>query len=163
MIVLSLIVAAALTIVDQITKYYAMQSIALNSSFEVIKNFLSFSYIQNTGVAFGFLEGMQWIYIPVTILGCLALIFALFKYKHHTFWSYGAIILLLSGGVGNLIDRIRLGYVVDFIKLHFFKYIFNFADCCVTVGAVMFFIAVVLYKENNNNKDSDKPKIANEK
>ena len=72
---------------------------------------------------------------PYTLVVAGAILAALFLYKHHSVFSYVAAALLLAGGVGNLIDRIVNGYVVDFIHVMFFGYIFNIADCCVTIGA----------------------------
>lgn len=164
MTVVILAIAAVLAIVDQVSKYFVLLNLKPIGSVEVIHNFFSLSYLENTGVAFGFLENMRWLYIPMTIIGCGALIVFLFKYKHHTFLSYSAVALILAGGVGNLIDRIVLGYVVDFLYFHFFPYIFNFADCCVTVGAVLFVIAVftgtggkrkVTTEEKANNPENE--------
>ena len=156
-----LVVATVFIIADQVIKYFIVQNLQPAGLIEVIKGFFSLKYIENTGVAFGFLENMRWIFIPLTILGCLAILWILFKYKSHSFWSYSAMTLLLAGGIGNLIDRIHYGYVIDYLYFHFFSYVFNLADCCVTVGAVLFVIAVLradsAHTEKGKKHESEDP------
>lgn len=156
MTVVILAIATLLAIADQVIKYFVRLNLKPIGTVEVIQNFFSLSYLENTGVAFGLLKNMSWLYIPMTIVGCGVIIVMLFRYKHHTFWSYSAITLILAGGIGNLVDRIVLGYVVDFFNVHFFPFIFNFADCCVVVGAILFVIAVL-------TSTGDKHKDKNEK
>lgn len=153
-----LLISAALICVDQLTKFFVVQNIApegggIPNAIPLIEGFLDITYVENTGMALGLLENQRWIFIPLTIIGMLALGIILFRYKKHNFWSYGAITLLIAGGIGNLIDRIIKGYVVDFISVSFFPYVFNFADCCVTVGAVMLILAVI-FSERQEKKDA---------
>ncbi len=148
--VIALAAAVLLLAVDQITKYYVLLGLKPAGSVTVIGGLLEFSYVENTGAAFGILKDHMWIVIVVTLAAFTVIPILLFRYRNHTFFSLAASALLLAGGIGNLIDRVRLGFVVDFIHVLFFPYIFNFADCCVTVGAVLLVIHVVLlsYREN---------------
>lgn len=165
--VLCLVLMAVLVVIDQITKYFVVLNLKPIGSVNVIGEFFRLSYLENTGAAFGMLENHRWIFISITILGCLALIIFMFVYKHHNFFSYAAITLIVAGGVGNLIDRIINGYVVDFLSFNFFRYTFNFADCCVTVGAVCVIIAFIIsekesLKESKNSKISEDENIEEE-
>ena len=107
--------------------------------------------MENTGAAFGLFKNIRWLVVAVTVIAIVAIIVLLFRYRHHSFFSYAASALLISGGIGNLIDRMAYGFVVDFIHVLFFDYIFNFADCCITVGAVLFVIHVLFFTRSEEN------------
>lgn len=146
------LVAALLVAVDQLTKYFVLRHLKPVGSIEVIKNFFFLSYVENRGAAFGFLAGHRWLFMPLTAIGCFALLAFLLLYKKHGFLSRTAVTLVLAGGIGNMIDRIALGYVVDFINFPFFGYVFNIADCCVVVGACCFIIAFALQERKEHKK-----------
>jgi signal peptidase II len=96
--------------------------------------------------------------VPITVAATVAIAVLLFRYKRHTFFSYATSALLIAGGIGNLIDRIAYGFVVDFIHVLFFDYIFNFADCCITVGAVLFVIHVLFFtRSEEDTKGKEEP------
>lgn len=147
--IIALLVAAVLLGVDQLTKYFVLQKLKPVGSVTIISGLLEFSYIENTGIAFGLFKNTKWLIIALTVVAFAAIATVLFRYKSHTALSYVASTLLIAGGIGNLIDRLLYGFVVDFIHVMFFDYIFNFADCCVTVGAVLFVLHVILisYRE----------------
>ncbi len=142
--VIVLLVAVVLLAVDQISKYYVLRFLRPVGSISVIDGLLEFSYLENTGAAFGLFHNIPWAIFVFNILVSLVLLIILFRYRNHTFFSLAALALLLSGGIGNLLDRVFHGFVVDFIHVLFFGYVFNFADCCVTVGAVLLSIHVLL-------------------
>lgn len=96
----------------------------------------------------------MWFVVAVTLAVSAVIIVLLFRYKHHTFLSYATSALLIAGGLGNLIDRILHGFVVDYIHVLFFDYIFNFADCCITVGAVLFVLHVLFFSRDHQEKKS---------
>lgn len=145
----ALLAAAVLLGIDQLTKYFVLQKLKPIGSVTVISGLLEFSYIENTGAAFGLFKNSMWLIMTLTAIAFVAIAVVLFRYKNHTLLSYIASTLLIAGGIGNLIDRMLYGFVVDFIHVMFFDYIFNFADCCVTVGAVLFVLHVLLisYRE----------------
>lgn len=156
--VLLIMASAALIIVDQITKRLAAAFLgdSASRSVTVIPGLLEFRYLENTAAAMGLFQGMIWMVMILSALVAIGIIGAIFLYKGHTWASYTAAVLLLAGGVGNLIDRItNLGpggerFVVDFIHIEFFPYIFNFADCCVTIGAV--FLVVHFFVSSRREK-----------
>lgn len=134
---LALAVAAVLIVVDQITKALVVENLRDAGVVKVIPGLLEFVYLENTGTAFGLFAGMTWVISLLTGLIALVLAGALVLYKKHSVFSFLSATLLLAGGTGNLIDRVVQGYVVDFIHITFFPYIFNVADCFVTVGAAL--------------------------
>lgn len=140
---LSLAVALVLLVTDQLIKYFILQYLKPVGTIPVLEGFLELSYVENTGVAFGMLSGAIWLVILVTLLACAFVIVLLFRYRNHTFFSYATAALVISGGLGNLVDRMHLGYVVDYFHVLFFDYVFNFADCCITVGAICFIIHIL--------------------
>lgn len=140
---------------DQITKYFVDLKLKPIGTVEVIKGFFSLDYLENKGAALGILQDHRWVFIVLTTIVCIAMIVFLFHYKKHNFWTYSTICLIFAGGVGNLIDRIFRGYVIDFIYIHFFSYRFNIADICVTVGSIVFIITMIMLEKNERKKASE--------
>lgn len=157
--VLLLAVSAALIVVDQVTKHLAVTVLRDGParSVSVIPGLLEFRYLENTAAAMGLFRGLIWMVVPLSVLVAIGIIVVLFLYKDHTWASYTAFSLVLAGGVGNLIDRVvNVGpggerFVVDFIHVEFFPYIFNFADCCITVGAVFLVIHFIIASRREKN------------
>ena len=146
--IFALIGAAVLIVVDQIMKWLATLYIKPVGTMEIVPGFLDFTYHGNDGAAFGILSSQTWIFVIITALVCIALVIGLFVYKKHTTLSRMACALIVAGGVGNLIDRVfNNGYVIDFIHVKFFPPIFNFADCCVSIGVVLLFIYVIFHTD----------------
>ncbi len=155
---LVLAAAALLLAVDQITKGAVLERLKPIGAVTVIPGLLEFSYVENTAAAMGLFGGLIWLVVLVTVVTCVAILVLLFRYKGHTFFSYMTSALLLAGGVGNLLDRIQYGYVVDFIHVLFFQYVFNFADCCVTVGAVCFVLHhLMLSRREKERQQAEAP------
>ena len=151
MTVLFLLLAAVLVGLDQLTKYMIVTSFRLYTGWSIIDNFLSIYYTQNTGSAFSFLANKSWgIYVLSAFSTILALVVLYFIFKSIRVGEYlvsCALTMLFAGAVGNLIDRFRLHYVVDFIRFDFGSYtfpIFNVADICAVVGTIMI-IAILLF------------------
>ncbi len=142
--IVALVAVVLLTAADQITKLLVMSHFTKGQSIHVINGLLDFTYVQNKGAAFGMLAGQRWIFMVITTLIMAAVVYGWVKGMFDHLTGKIAAVLILSGGIGNMIDRVRLGYVVDFIDISplFSFAVFNVADCCVTVGAVllMFFI-----------------------
>ena len=133
----SLLAMLVLVAGDQIIKYFVDMYLKPVGSVLVVKNFLQFSYFENDGAMMGMMSGKT---VTMTILAviCLAVIaFVIFSGKIKFGVDYCCIVLMMSGGLGNIIDRIFRGYVIDYIEVLFVDfYIFNFADCLVTCAAV---------------------------
>lgn len=136
-----------LVIIDQIIKINIKAGFDVGQSKEIIKGFFSITYIQNTGAAFGILKDQRIIFIAMTIAIIAALLFQLLKYNN--FLLKLCIVLIISGAIGNLIDRLRYGYVVDMFDFHgIWNYIFNFADILVVVGVISFCLLIFLGKDS---------------
>ncbi len=137
---------------DQFTKYLAVERLSLIDTYPVLENILHFTYVENRGAAFGMLANHRWIFMILSTVAILALLAWLFIERPKSWWFRVAIAFIIAGGIGNMIDRIRLGYVVDFIDCRFIDfYVFNVADSCVCVGCAMFIIGV-LYMEIKEKK-----------
>lgn len=134
---------------DQLSK-----SLAVNMLWQVgavqsfIPHFIRFEYRENTGMAWGLLPNARVYFIIVTLILAAFLVFLLVRYrKLLPKLSKVALTVILSGAIGNLIDRIFLGYVRDFIAFDFIEFpVFNIADCCVTIGAVLLAVSLLLTK-----------------
>lgn len=144
-----------LALVDQITKLLIVNNIDLNNSVVIIKNFINFTYIKNYGVAFGMFNNLTYFVILITIVFFVILTKELRLYfnKKMIFISY---CLVIGGLLGNLIDRIFLGFVRDFIDINFINFpIFNFSDIFIVAGTILLLIACFKMEgksENDNNK-----------
>lgn len=148
---LVLVLAVCSVIVDQLLKLAVIQFLMPVGSHTLIPNFLSLDYLENRGAAFGIFQNRQWMIAVITGIICIFVVAALFRYKHHDVLSWAACTLILGGGVGNIIDRVTRGYVVDFIHFHFFPYIFNFADICVVIGVALL-ILHIFFNEQEESK-----------
>lgn len=155
--VIVLATAAVLLAADQIVKYFVLLYLKPVGSVPVIGGFLELAYVENTGAAFGLFKNHIWIVVTVTVVATVVIIGLLFRYRGHTFFSYATSALLIAGGFGNLIDRILYGFVVDYIHVLFFDYIFNLADCCITVGAVLFVIHVIFFTKKEEKDALPEP------
>ncbi|MGP1361932.1 MAG: signal peptidase II [Candidatus Fimenecus sp.] len=135
---------AILITLDRLFKYFAVKSLSVKGSVTVIKGILSFSYVENTGAAFGLFKNSKLVLIVFTLALLIGLFYVLyFKKLDNKFLHYN-VAIITAGGMGNLVDRIIKGYVVDYIKTDFISFpVFNFADICVTVGAFCLIIFMI--------------------
>jgi len=140
-------------IVDQAIKFFVSSKLILNQSNIIIKDFLNITYVQNTGAAFSLFSGNKWLLIVIGLLALVGLSIYIYKLADITDFDMFTYSLLLGGILGNLIDRIIHGYVIDYISLNIFGYhfpIFNFADMCIVISVVLIFIGMLkgdLWKE----------------
>lgn len=141
--------AAALFVCDQLIKKWAVAALAPVGSIPFIDGLLQFTYVENRGAAFGILHGQRLLLVSVTlvVLGVIGYLIAS-KRLPRVIERISAV-LILAGGAGNLLDRALRGFVVDYIDINaLFRFpMFNFADCCVSVGALLMVLAVVTQKE----------------
>ncbi len=150
---LVLILIAVLTAVDQFIKMTVITNLKPIGTVSIIPGLLEFTYLENTGAAFGFFPGFSWVIIILTLILTVIVLVFLFRYKHHSFLSYAWCTLVVAGGIGNVIDRFAFGYVVDYIHVLFFPYVFNFADCCVVIGAILFAVWYLFCKDKREQRD----------
>ncbi len=148
-----LIVAVLAVALDQVSKYLAVAYLKDIVTFPVIENVLHFTYVENRGAAFGMLSGHRWVFMVASVVGIIALIVWLAVSKIKSRWMQCAIALVIGGGIGNMIDRVRLEYVIDFIDCRFIDfYVFNIADSCVCVGCAMVILAVIIDEVKEHKK-----------
>ena len=135
---IALIIGVALAAIDQIIKYFIVSELKPVGTVNVLGDVFKLTYVENRGVAFGMFSGMQWVFILLTSALLAAIIFYMFKKRPKSKFFYITVALIIGGGIGNLIDRVRLGYVIDYIEPLFVDFaVFNFADCLITVGAAL--------------------------
>ncbi|MFC1675266.1 signal peptidase II [Candidatus Omnitrophota bacterium] len=137
------IIVGSILLLDQVTKSLALKNLALGKSLPVIKGILHLTLVTNQGAAFGIFKGQSHLFIISALVAAILIISLLKKNKCRlTGISFS---LILAGALGNLIDRIYLGFVVDFIDLRFWP-VFNLADSSITIGAVLLGITVLKRK-----------------
>lgn len=155
-------------LVDQIVKIIISSTMDVGETIPVIKDIFHFTYIRNEGAAFGMLSEHRWVFMIISSVAIVAMCVYLFKFCKERMLTRIGIALVIGGGIGNMIDRIFLGYVVDMIDCRFIDfYVFNVADSCVCVGAGIVFLGVLLdtikeikenkakkLAENNENRDN---------
>lgn len=135
---ISLAVIALLTVIDQLTKYIAVSTVKINGPKEFLFGLFQFRYVENTGAAFSSFSDNTFLLSVFTVIVIIVGLIVLMTKKLKPMFVNVCLLLILSGGIGNVIDRIHLGYVVDFIEPLFINFaVFNFADCCITVGAFL--------------------------
>ena len=140
-----LVTVGCCLLLDQVSKYYIDQNFKLYQSLTVIKNFFAITYLRNPGAAFGLLADNSIrlpFFIGVSVIASLGILWYLRRVPASDRWQQLALGLIFSGAVGNLIDRIRLGEVIDFLDVHWYRHhwpAFNLADSaiCVGVGVIM--------------------------
>ena len=175
-IYIALLISAVLIVIDQITKAAVVSKLALYEYKEVISKFFFIHYVRNTGSAFSFLADKSWgIYVLSAIsliMAFVILVLTIMAVSKNYKWIASSGILLFSGAIGNLIDRIKLHYVVDFLRFDFGSYtfpIFNVADICAVCGTILLIIVMLFnsketdgfieslnFKKENHDTESDK-------
>ena len=156
---ISLLSIAALTASDQIIKYFVLLYLNPVGSVGAINGFLEWNYVENTGAAFGSFSGNTALLSIITAVIIIAGIAAIILKKINNKFLLVTATVIIAGGLGNLIDRIFRGYVVDFIKVLFIDFpVFNFADILVTCGSFMLIIYLIIdiYKDSRKKRKGDK-------
>lgn len=137
------IVGLALLVADQVFKLFINQTIPLGEVRSLIPSVLSLTNLRNDGAAWSILAGNQTLFILITILALLVLGYLLITQRNYVWYRWG-LSLMISGTLGNFIDRIRLKYVVDMFQVEWFNFpIFNIADSCLTIGVFILMIAII--------------------
>jgi len=131
-------------VIDIVVKLLVKSRMYLNQSIRIINNFFYITYVKNTGAAWSILSGKQLFLILVSLLVIIVLFIYLYKKKTYTKLEVIGYSLLISGAVGNLIDRVVYGYVIDYLNFYIFNYnfpVFNIADTCIVIGIMILFIS----------------------
>ncbi|WP_202711241.1 signal peptidase II [Sporosalibacterium faouarense] len=142
---------------DQMTKYLAVEKLMGQSPFVIINNFLQFNYVENFGAAFGIMQNKQTFFIIITVIIFVAIIIFMKLNNNLNKIMKISLVMILAGAIGNLIDRIRLGYVVDFVDVKFgnvYDYpVFNIADSSIVVATLIIIYLVLTDKYELKGKE----------
>ncbi len=136
-------------IIDQITKFAIDRSMRLFDSIPIIENYFNLTYVRNKGAAFSFLSNASWrlpFFITVSTVAALVILIALCRLRDDQRLAHTSLAMIFSGAVGNLIDRVRLGEVIDFLDAHWYRYhwpAFNVADSLICVGVFLLAIDMI--------------------
>lgn len=143
------IFAAAIAVLDQVVKFLTVANIGLYEKVDLIPGFLGLTYYRNTGAAFSSLEGMQWLFALIFILFTVGIFYEYYKKPMgFTTFERWCIAAIYGGGLGNMIDRVRMGYVVDMIETRFMDFpIFNVADCFITCGVILLIVHLAFFNK----------------
>lgn len=164
MMILSCVLIVLLVGIDQLIKYWAVHALQPQGSIPFLHigdtEILNLTYLENKGAAFSSFSGMRWFLIAITVLLMAACVVAMVKYRKRSKMIPICAALILAGGIGNLIDRLfRGGSVVDYLDVRLFSFaVFNFADCCVVIGVILFAVYLFFFdgkKKVAKQKEAD--------
>lgn len=157
MVIIALITALVLIGVDQAIKQWALDTLAQVDTIPLIQDVLHLTYVENYGAAFSILQNKKWFLIGVTSLIAIGAIVLLLSKKLKSNLAIWSVALIIAGGVGNLIDRIGRGFVVDYIDFRLINFaVFNFADCCVVVGTILLAIYILYFEGKDKHLAKEK-------
>lgn len=158
-VIFNLAAVAALVGIDQVIKLWAVNVLEPVGSMPLIPHVVELRFVLNQGMAFSLLSGKQLFLIVATSAALIVVAYMLFFRSRGKLLQQAAMILVLSGGIGNLIDRVLNGQVVDYINLLFMRFaVFNFADICVCVGVALWVLVIFLEESH-----ADQPDVPEEK
>ena len=148
--ILMVLFAGGIVALDQWTKALTVAKIPLYWDVPVLDGLFHFTYVQNTGAAFSSFRGQQWLFALIFAVFTVLLLWELWKKTMGlTKFEHGCIAAIWAGGLGNMIDRVRLGYVVDMIEVEFIRFpVFNVADCFITCGCVLLIAHLILFNKD---------------
>ena len=166
-IIISVVLMLVVVGLDQLSKYLIISNLELHESIEIIPGVFNFTYIQNRGAAFGSFDEHRWIFLVLSTVMIVAILAFLFWKKPQDKLLLASLILITGGGIGNMIDRVCLGYVIDFLDFcafpNLWMWIFNVADACVCIGAGMLALWMILdtVKETKKEKEAKLQQVEN--
>lgn len=162
-----LVIAGGVFMIDQVTKAWAARELKLGGDRAVFDGLLNFAYAQNTGVAFSMLDDHgemgRWGLSAVAFIAATLVLYFFWRTPRTDDRMLGALALLLAGIAGNVTDRLRLGYVIDFIDVQFGSWhypTFNVADMAIVIGATLMIIDMFFSKRNQNSEVRNQPEEA---
>ncbi len=165
MFIFSLVIIVVLSAIDQLIKFAVVRNIEIGEVINVIRfgshDIFSLTHITNDGAAWSMMSGKTWFLIGVPIIVIVAALVYMYIKRKGSKLQVISLALIVAGGIGNLIDRIRIGEVVDYIKFVPIEFpIFNFADICVVIGAVIFCVYILFadikdHKEKSSGSEND--------
>lgn len=146
----ALIVSALVAALDLITKYFVSRGMEVAQSISVIPGVLRLTYVQNRGAAFGSFSNSRWVFMVLSTAMILVLGYFIVCKKDYARTVYISFALILGGGVGNMVDRLTPGYVVDYIDfcaIPAWKWVFNAADAAICIGVALFVIYLLFWEK----------------
>ena len=148
--IIYLVLSLLFIVADQAMKVWIVSNFALHTGQELLPGIVKLFYIQNTGAAWGILAGQQFVFYIITVFGVSAILYLMFQEKGKSKFALTTYSLLLAGALGNFIDRVRLGFVVDICNIKNWE----IADICLTVGvaALFLYILIVERKKEKSGK-----------
>lgn len=133
---------------DQLSKIWAINDLKAIGSIPIIQNVFHLTYVENRGAAFGMFQNNQIVFIIVAVVASIVGLYYIYKKKLNLLGNI-SIVLIISGAIGNLIDRVRLGFVVDYFDFRFiWDYVFNVADIFVVVGTILLCIYIIVFEKD---------------
>ncbi|MBO5883236.1 MAG: signal peptidase II [Clostridia bacterium] len=158
-------IIAGVVALDQVSKLLIVNFLDRNEPFVVIEGIFRFNYVENRGAAFGSFSDNRWVFMIISTVTIIALLIYMWKFRPDSRLACTALSFIIGGGVGNMIDRVYLGYVVDFIDFYAFpnlwKWVFNVADSFVCIGAGMMILWCIISMIDEGKK-AKAEKIASE-
>ena len=152
--------SAGIVVLDQVTKYLTVANIPLFTNIPLLPGVVRLTYVQNTGAAFSIFQGMQWMFVLVFLVLTVLLLWEYYRSPMpFTRLERFCIAAVYGGGLGNMLDRVRLGYVVDMIETEFIVFpVFNVADCFICCGCILLMVHLLFFnrafwKEEKNGMD----------
>jgi len=147
------IIPILIILLDQLTKFWALNTLKGSEPIVLINEFLQFNFVKNYGAAFGIMKYQRMFFIVITILIVLGMIYYIKKYNNTKIMNY-SLVMIIGGAIGNFIDRLRVGYVIDFIDVNFWGFydfpVFNIADSFIVIGTILLVILVLTNKHEVN-------------
>ena len=148
MVLIPILVIMALAATDQLIKFWALGALSGGGQIRIIGDALTLIYHENTGAAFGILQEQRFLLVGVTFLLLAGLIFLIAARKITDRYIVWGMTLIAGGGIGNLIDRVFRGFVIDYIYFSPINFpVFNFGDCCVVLGTILLMVYVLFLEE----------------
>lgn len=139
--------------IDQLIKRWALNVLEYKGTITIIKNVFNLTYVENRGAAFGLFQNNQIIFIVVALVASIVGLYALHSKKINSKICKTSIVLIIAGTLGNLIDRIRLDFVVDYFDFVFvWNYVFNLADCFIVIGTILLCLYVLLKNDKTEEE-----------
>ena len=149
-IIIDLAISLALIFLDQFTKLLAVKHLKGRPAIPLISGVFELDYLENRGSAFGMFQNQKFFILLVSFVFLAVLLFLLFKLpegKKYN-WLHFVIVVIIAGGIGNMIDRVRFDYVVDYIYIKCINFpIFNFADILITIGTILLFVVILFFSK----------------
>lgn len=139
--------------IDQFVKIWALNELKYKGAITVIENVFNLTYVENRGAAFGLFQNNQIVFVAVALIASIVGLYVLHSNKINSKICKFSIVLIIAGALGNLIDRVRLDFVVDYFDFVFiWNYVFNLADCFIVVGTILLCICVVFFDDNTKKE-----------